>query len=189
VPTIRLEDLSPDQVRAYAIADSRLAEKAGWDSSILAIELQHLLTLDNFDVCITGFEIPEIDLIIEEASEQKSEPNQVIDFEIGPAVTRSGDVWSLGKHRLICGNSLQEVTFKTLMGSRKANVVFTDPPYNVEIDGNVCGKGSIHHREFAMASGEMSQLEFLTFLTTILRLLARFSTPATLTTMPSARAS
>ena len=177
VPTIQLEDLTPDQIRAYVIADNRLAEKAGWDSSILAIELQHLLTLDNFDVCITGFEIPEIDLILDESSEQKSEPNEVIDFEVGPAVTRSGDVWSLGKHRLICGNSLQEATFKTLMGSRKANVVFTDPPYNVEIDGNVCGKGSIHHREFAMASGEMSQLEFLTFLTTILRLLARFSTP------------
>ena len=64
VPTIRLEALSPDQVRAYAIADNRLAEKASWDSSILAIELQHLLNLDNFDVCITGFEIPEIDLII-----------------------------------------------------------------------------------------------------------------------------
>jgi DNA modification methylase len=177
VPTIRLEDLSSDQIRAYVIADNRLAEKAGWDSSILAIELQHLLTLDNFDVCSTGFEIPEIDLILEESCEQKSEPNEVIEFEVGPAVTRSGDVWSLGKHRVICGNSLQESTFKTLMGSRKANVVFTDPPYNVEIDGNVCGKGSIHHREFAMASGEMSQLEFLTFLTTILRLLARFSTP------------
>jgi len=63
------------------------------------------------------------------------------------------------------------------MGPRKANVVFTDPPYNVEIDGNVCGKGSIHHREFAMASGEMSEGEFITFLTTSLRLLARFSTP------------
>ena len=113
VPTIRLEDLSPDQVRAYAIADNRLAEKAGWDSSILAIELQHLLTLDNFDVCITGFEIPEIDLIIDKSSGRKSEPNEVIEFEAGPAVTRSGDVWSLGKHRVICGNSLQESTFRT----------------------------------------------------------------------------
>jgi DNA modification methylase len=177
VPTIQLEDLTPDQIRAYVIADNRLAEKAGWDHSILAIELQHLLTLDNFDVCTTGFEIPEIDLILEEASGQKSEPNEVIEFEVGPAVTRSGDVWSLGKHRLICGNSLQESTFRTLMGSRKANVVFTDPPYNVEIDGNVCGKGSIHHREFAMASGEMSEAEFITFLTASLRLLARFSTP------------
>jgi DNA modification methylase len=176
VPTIELEELTPDQIRAYVIADNRLAEKAGWDSSILAIELQHLLTLDNFDVCITGFEIPEIDLILEEPSGQKSEPNEVIEFETGPAVSRVGDVWSLGKHRVICGNSLQESTFATLMGSRRANVVVTDPPYNVKIDGNVCGKGSIHHREFTMASGEMSEVEFVTFLTNSLRLLARFST-------------
>jgi DNA modification methylase len=177
VPTIELGDLTRDQVRAYIIADNRLAEKAGWDPSILAIELQHLVNLDNFDVCITGFEIPEIDLILEGTSGQKSEPNEVIEFENGPAVTRSGDVWRLGKHRLICGNSLQESTFATLMGKRRANVVLTDPPYNVKIDGNVCGKGSIRHREFAMASGEMSEAEFVTFLTSSLRLLSRFSTP------------
>jgi DNA modification methylase len=176
VPAIQLEDLTPDQIRAYVIADNRLAEKAGWDPSILAIELQHLLTLNNFDVSITGFEVPEIDLILDGTAGQKSEPNEVIEFETGPAVTRSGDLWSLGKHRVICGNSLQESTFTTLMGRRRANVVLTDPPYNVKIDGNVCGKGSIHHREFAMASGEMSEAEFVTFLTTSLRLLARFST-------------
>jgi DNA modification methylase len=176
VPTIQLEDLTPDEIRAYVMADNRLAEKAGWDPDILAIEFQHLLTLDNFDVCITGFEIPEIDLILEGSSLHKPQPGEVIEFETGPAVSRNGDLWSLGKHRLICGNSLQESTFTTLMGPRRANVVVTDPPYNVKIDGNVCGKGSIHHREFAMASGEMTEEEFITFLTTSLRLLARFST-------------
>lgn len=95
VPAIQLEDLTPDQIRAYVIADNRLAEKAGWDSSILAIELQHLLTLNNFDVCITGFEIPKVDLILKGTSEQKSEPNEVIELEIGPTVTRDGDVWSM----------------------------------------------------------------------------------------------
>ena len=73
---------------------------------------------------------------------------------------------------------LQESTFTELMGKRRANVVFTDPPYNVQIDGNVCGKGSIRHREFAMASGEMNQAQFVAFLTTSLRLLAAFSVPA-----------
>jgi DNA modification methylase len=177
VPTIQLEDLTRDQVRAYVIADNRLAEKANWDHSILAIELQHLVNLDNFDVCITGFEIPEIDLILDGTSGQKSEPSEEIELQSGPAISCSGDVWSLGQHRLICGNSLLGSTFATLMASRKANVVFTDPPYNVEIDGNVGGKGSIHHREFAMASGEMTETEFIAFLTTSLRLLARFSTP------------
>jgi DNA modification methylase len=178
VPTISLEDLTPDQIRAYVIADNRLAEKAGWDDSILAIELQHLLNLENFDVCITGFEIPEIDLIIEQsASEQKSEPSEVIEIQGGPAVTRSGDVWTLGTHRVICGSSLQESTFTELIGPRRADVAFTDPPYNVHIGGNVCGKGSIRHREFAMASGEMNQAEFVTFLSASFRLLARFSKP------------
>ena len=99
VPTIRLESLTEDQIRAYVIADNRLAEKAGWDDSILAIELQHLLTIDDFDVTITGFEIPEIDLIFEEArgNEDKSDHIPVEDTT-GPAVTRVGDLWKLGPH-------------------------------------------------------------------------------------------
>jgi DNA modification methylase len=177
IPTIRLESLSPDQVRAYILADNRLAEKAGWDNSILAIELEHLLTLDDFDVCVTGFEVPEIDLILDEFSEQRAEPGEVVELEDRAAVSRSGDIWTLGKHRVICGNALQESTFIGLMGIRKADVVFTDPPYNVKIHGNVCGKGSIQHREFAMASGEMTEAKFIAFLTASLRLLARFSTP------------
>ena len=180
VPTIRLEDLTQDEIRAYIIADNRLAEKAGWDTSTLAIELQHLVTLDSFDISLTGFEVPEIDLIIEGSHELKSAPNEVIDLDGGPAVTRKGDLWILGKHRVICGSSLEEPTFTKLMGRRRVDVVFTDPPYNVSIDGNVCGKGSIHHREFAMASGEMNQAEFVTFLTASLSSLSRFSRPGSI---------
>jgi DNA modification methylase len=175
VPTICLNELTEDQIRAYIITDNKLALKAGWDDSILAIELQHLLDLDNFNVSTTGFEVAEIDLILDEYSAHKVEPNEIVELETGPAVTRSGDVWSLGKHRVICGSSLEESTFTTLMGSRKADVVFADPPYNVQIDQNVCGKGSIRHREFKMASGEMSESEFITFLTVSLVFLARFS--------------
>jgi DNA modification methylase len=177
VPTIRLQDLSPDQVRALMIADNRLTETADWDFSILAIELQHLGSLEDFDISLTGFELPEIDFIIDGSSEKAAEPDEVIDFDGFPAVTRNGDGWTLGGHHLICGSSLQESTFRTLMGRRRANVVFADPPYNVRIDGNVCGKGSIHHREFAMASGEMNEAEFVQFLTTSLGMLALFSTP------------
>jgi len=177
VPTIRLESLSDEQIRAYVIADNRLAERAGWDKAILAIELQHLLTVDSdLNVTITGFEIPEIDLILSQAA---AEPGQDDIFEIDQTiqpVTQSGDLWLLGKHRVFCGNSLEDNSHKTLMVSRRANLVFVDPPYNVAIEGNVSGHGSIHHSEFAMASGEMNEAEFVAFLTTSLRLLARYST-------------
>ena len=104
VPTVRLESLTDDQIRAYVIADNRLAEKAGWDHSILAIELQHLLAIDgDFDVTITGFEIPEVDLIIQEArDEQRNEDDLFQIDETTQAVTRSGDLWQLGRHRVPC---------------------------------------------------------------------------------------
>jgi DNA modification methylase len=176
VPTIRLEGLSEDQIRAYIIADNRLAEKAGWDNSILAIELQHLITVDNdLDVTLTGFEVPEIDLIL---SQETVKPDQDDVFEIGhtnQTLTQPGDLWLLGKHRVLCGNSLDENSYRTLMVSRPAKVVFIDPPYNVPIEGNVSGHGSIHHSEFTMASGEMSEAEFVAFLTTSLRMLSRHS--------------
>lgn len=177
VPTIRLEGLSEDQIRAYILADNRLAEKAGWDPAILSIELQHLMALDtSFDVTITGFEIPEIDLILQELRPEKDAADEVREEEFsGPAVSRPGDLWQLGKHRVLCGNALEERAFRLLMGSSRAAAVFVDPPYNVKIDGHVCGNGATHHREFAMASGEMSEAEFVAFLSTGLRLLARHS--------------
>jgi DNA modification methylase len=175
IPTICLEKLTDDQVRAYILADNRLAEKAGWDREMLAIELQYLISIDDdLDVTITGFEIPEIDLILEEAS-QASDPEDDLTETIGPSVTQCGDLWFLGKHRLLCGDALRKDSFATLMGHRRADVVFTDPPYNVRIDGHASGNGSVHHREFAMAAGEMSEAEFVAFLTTSLGLLAHHS--------------
>jgi DNA modification methylase len=175
VPTIRLEDLSPDQVRAYAIADNRLAEKAGWDESILAIELQHLLTIDSeFDVTVTGFEIPEIDLLL--LGNHKPDPDD--DFELSDAsrtISQLGSLWQLGRHRILCANSIEQNSFSKLLVTKRANVVFVDPPYNLVIDGHVSGNGSIRHREFEMASGEMSEFEFISFLTASLRLLSRYS--------------
>jgi DNA modification methylase len=175
VPTICLENLNEDQIRAYILADNKLAEKAAWDSAILAIELQHLTSVVlGFDVSLTGFEIGEIDLILNESKteEEKDEP-----FEVSaePPITKAGDVWLLGDHRLICGDALDESVYSVLMDGRVADLVFTDPPYNVKIDGNVCGKGAIHHREFAMASGEMTEAEFVSFLSRALTLLERHS--------------
>jgi len=179
VPTILLEGLSEKQIRAYVIADNRLAELAGWDKSILAIELQFLLTVDcaDLDISVTGFEVAEVDLIIEEAkgAAEKEEVVPELDVREVPT-TQTGDLWLLGKHKAFCGNALHESSFKALMGSRRASAVFVDPPYNVRIDGHATGNGAIHHREFAMASGELSGLEFIAFLGQSQRLLVRYST-------------
>jgi ParB-like nuclease domain len=177
VPTIRLEHLSADQIRAYVIADNRLAETAGWDHSILAIELQHLLTIENdCDITVTGFEIPEIDLVLSSVDETK-DPDDALEAVEGQApVAQRGDLWQLGKHRVFCGDALESKSFSILMGNRRAAVVFVDPPYNVAIDGHAGGNGSIHHREFLMASGEKSEPEFTTFLMTSFRHLSRYST-------------
>lgn len=108
VPTICIENLTEEEIRAYVLADNKLAENAGWDKSILAIELQHLLTLDcaDFDVTITGFEIAEIDLILEDATGETDEEEFLESDFNGPPVTEPGDLWLLGKHKILCGDSL-----------------------------------------------------------------------------------
>jgi DNA modification methylase len=175
VPTIRLEDMTEAEIRAYVIADNRLAENAGWDRELLAIELQYLCELDlDFDVTITGFEMPEIDVLFGELQAAGSDPDKpdpadetpAVD-DSGPTVTRPGDLWLLGKHRLICGDATDPAVYAGLLHGERAQMVFTDPPYNVPIAGHVCGLGSVKHREFAMAAGEMSEAEFTGFLSTI----------------------
>ncbi len=168
VPTLALSHLSEAERQAYVLADNKLAENAGWDKELLAIELQHLVDLD-FDVELTGFEIAEIDFVIEEAGANKAGESDRIEDAVpvsdGPTVTKAGDVWTLGAHRLICGDARDAEVIAKLLDGRRAHLMFTDPPYNVPIDGNVCGLGSVTHKEFAFASGEMSQDEFTTFLT------------------------
>ena len=165
VPCVRLEHLTEAEKRAYILADNKLAEKAGWDPEILKIELQHLTSLDlDFDVSITGFEMPEIDVLLSDAPPECDPADDVPAVEPGPAVTRLGDIWQIGPHRLICGDSTKAETYASLLDGDRAQMVFTDPPYNVKIDGHVSGLGSVKHREFAMASGEMSTSEFSRFL-------------------------
>ena len=168
VPTVRVDHLTPAQIRAYVIADNRIAENAGWDRELLALELQELSVEPNFDVTITGFETGEIDFLVTELGQDTAdEADRVpeIDRSIA-AATRSGDLWQMGKHFLYCGDALVQESYAKLLGAKKAQLVFTDPPYNVLIAGNVSGLGRAKHREFAMASGEMSSPEFTQFLTT-----------------------
>jgi DNA modification methylase len=152
-----------------------LAEKAGWDREILAIELQALVTLD-FEVELTGFETAEVDLILEEATEASGErggrEDETPAYKAGPAVTRPGDLWELGPHRLLCADARDPKAYVRLLGSAKAEFVFTDPPYNVPIDGHVCGLGRIRHADFAMGCGEMSEAEFKSFLEAVFALMA-----------------
>lgn len=180
VPTIRLADMSAAQIRAYIIADNRLAELAGWDDELLAIELQALTEIDlDFDIEITGFETAEIDVLIAGLNDadapDEADRLPAID-ETEPPVCQPGDLWLLGRHRLLCADATKVESYARLMEGERAHMVFTDPPYNVPIDGHVCGLGSIKHAEFAMAAGEMSESEFTAFLETVLCRLATHST-------------
>lgn len=177
VPCRRIASMSAEQKRAYVLADNKLALNAGWDEEMLAIELQGLLTTDlEFDIGVTGFSIPEIDSLIEGLSPQ--EPGDPVEDALppeGPRVTRPGDLWELGPHRVLCGDALKAETYDALLGSERAQMVFTDPPYNVPIEGHVSGLGKVKHRAFAMAAGEMSADAFTAFLETAFRHLASYS--------------
>jgi DNA modification methylase len=164
VPTIRLSHLSAEERRAYVLADNKLAENAGWDLEILSIELQALADLD-FDLELTGFSLAEIDFTLEQgkASAADEAADQIPELQEDP-VTKLGDLWVLGEHRLLCGDSRSIDDVAKLMGGDVADLIFTDPPYNVAIDGNVGGLGSVHHRDFAFASGEMTTDQFTEFL-------------------------
>lgn len=168
VPTLPLSHLSAEERRAYVLADNKLALNAGWDREMLAIELQALVELE-FDVELTGFSLAEIDLVLDAASESSAEGADQPEDEVPPitevTVSRQGDLWHLGRHRLLCGDSRKAEDFALLLDGATADLVFTDPPYNVPIDGHVCGLGQVRHREFAMGAGEMSETAFTQFLT------------------------
>jgi DNA modification methylase len=185
VPTLCLDHLTPAQACAFRIADNRLTEIGTWDDRLLAQQLKDLSLLGlDFSVELTGFEMGEIDLRIaafEEFSETSEDPvDAVPEFPGRSPVSKHGDLWLLGRHRVLCGNALEAKAFTALMGEERAAAVFTDAPYNVEIDGNASGLGAIHHRPFPMASGEMDRAEFTAFLGQACRNLAAFSSDGAL---------
>jgi DNA modification methylase len=169
VPTLRLAHLNAAERRAYVIADNKLALNAGWDREVLAIELQGLIDTD-FDIELTGFSLAEVDIVLEEAQESAVNVSAGPEDDLPPlgdvasAVSSAGDLWQLGRHRLTCGDSRMAATMELLMAGERAHLIFTDPPYNVPIDGHVSGLGSTRHREFVMGSGEMSSEAFTGFL-------------------------
>lgn len=182
VPTISLAHLTKEQAQAFMIADNRLSEIATWDENLLSEQLKALSDLDlNFDIEAIGFSIAEIDIKIESLdSAAESDSADTTLTLSGPAITQFGDVWQLGSHRLLCGNSLEERNYSTLFQDRLAAMAFVDAPFNVRILGHVGGKGAIKHREFAMASGEMSSEEFTEFLSKAFANMVLFSKPGSI---------
>lgn len=182
VPVISLEHLTKAQARAYMLADNKLTDRSSWDDVSLAQHLKELSELVvDFELEAIGFELPEIDFRIQ-SLEPPEAADQADEFTAaeGPAVSRPGDLWLLGKHRLYCGSALDPSAYDILFDGEKAAAVFTDPPYNVKINGHVCGSGAIKHREFAMAAGEMSAEEFTDFLAKSLDLARLHTAPGAL---------
>jgi DNA modification methylase len=180
VPTLCLDHLTPAQARAFMIADNRLTEISVWDDRLLAQQLKDLLLVGlDFDIEATGFYTGEIDLRIEALGDPPAadaDPADVVpEVSAGPPLSKNGDLWVLDRHRLLCGSALDSSAFAALMGEDRAATVFVDPPYNVRIDGHASGLGTIHHRPFPMACGEMDRPQFTSFLGQAFRNLATFS--------------
>lgn len=178
VPTITIAGLSDSEKRAVVIADNRLPERAVWDFDLLREHFKDLIDID-FEVELTGFTTGEIDLVMDGkpvASTTNDPADDLTGFTLGgPAVSHLGDIWELGRHRLMCGDARRADDYERLLCGDFAQMVVTDPPYNVRIGGHAMGRGKVRHREFAMASGEMSEPAFGDFLDDFIRLAVRFS--------------
>ena len=165
VPTIMLRGLSEVQKKALRLADNKIALSAGWDLEILRLELAEIGTLDvDFDLSLTGFASGEIDVVLKAANDPDDEVIPAVPIEPRTSV---GDIWILGEHRIGCGDGRDKGFLRRLLGpDTLIDAAFLDPPYNVKINGHANAKG--RHREFAMASGEMTDSEFREFLTATL---------------------
>ncbi len=181
VYAVRLTELKPEQLRILRLALNRIAQDTDWDIEELKLEFEAIISIDaSFDLDLTGFEGPEIDVILDPLSGTPLEDPVPEPSTDTPPVSRPGDVFCLGRHRLMCGSALDQAAYQTLLGSQKAQIVVTDPPYNVAIPGHVSGNGRVRHQNFAMACGEMSDEEYVTFLRTACGLCVRYATDGSL---------
>ncbi len=175
LPAVELAYMSESQKRAYIIADNKLAENAGWDKNLLSLELKYIQQIDiDFDLEIIGFEQAEIDILYDLDDENKINPEEAYVLSDNP-LTQEGDLWHVGQHKIYCGSALDSKSYEILLGSEKAQMVITDPPYNVPVNGHICGLGEVTHEEFKMASGEMSDVEFQKFLSQAISNMSHYS--------------
>ena len=186
LPTLQVEGLSSDQLAAYRLADNRLAELAGWDEEILAIEFQHLSSVDlDFTIEAMGWDMPQIDILLDkhvrdqggdvEDAGEADRADQLPSLGLR-AVSRLGDLWQLGRHRVLCGSALDGTTYERLMLGQLARLCCQDPPWNIAVS-TISGSGAIKHRPFVMANGEMSEEQFRQFLREQIRLNALWAVP------------
>ena len=178
VPAIPVNNLTPAELKALRITLNRLQELGEWDEETLRFDLETILEMDEtFELDVTGFELPELDRILfaYEEEGESDEADQLPSLSEEPPVSRLGDRFLIGDHVLYCGDALSQEVVEAALGGRKADCVFTDPPYNVPIDGHVSGLGAVHHREFAIASGELTRKEFAGFLKKMVGIIAEFS--------------
>jgi DNA modification methylase len=169
IPTISLDHLTDAQVRAFTIADNRLTETSSWNDRLLAEQLKDLSLLDlDFSLDVIGFDMGEIDFRIEslavKPADDSRDPLDDVPALSTKAVSAVGDLWTLNQHRILCANALEDTSYRTLMAGAQATAVLTDPPYNVPVRGHVISNTESDHREFVMASGEMSPSQFQNFL-------------------------
>lgn len=168
VPIVIADDLSEAQIKAFRLIANQSANWAEWDEELLKLEFEELKDL-NFDLNLTGFDLGEVDRLLSEDKEIQEDDFKEEVSKNKPVISQAGDLWLLGEHRLLCGNSIIKTDVEKLMDGRVADMVFTDPPYNVKVS-SISGLGATHHSEFPMASGEMSDKEFFEFLTNVLKI-------------------
>jgi DNA modification methylase len=169
VPALRIEHLNAAEKRAFVLADNKVAEASGWSKDILTLELQELGDLD-FNLELTCFSPGEIEALLGSENPDEADEDDIYpEYEPDHAITQPGDCWRAGPHLLICGDARDQVSYERLMAGETAAYAITDPPYNIKIDGNAAGHGRVHYREFALASGEMNQAEFTSFLSDVFR--------------------
>jgi DNA modification methylase len=174
VPVIRAQFLTDTDRRAFALAENRIADLSGWDDKLLADEL-NILFEHGYELEITGFSTADLDFSLpEDIAPEEAEEVELHNPDTA-LVSRVGDLWLVGPHRLLCGDACLAASWEALLTHERAALVFADPPYNVKIDGFVSGNGKNRHREFVMGAGEMSPPEFTAFLRAIFRNCVRFS--------------
>jgi hypothetical protein len=177
VPCIRVSHLTPEAKRSFALADNRLAELSAWDEDVLKMELAELAELElDFDLSITGFDTIDFDRLLGPEPDPRQKHGDAAGVSVGPddqlpdlrqyAVSREGDLWQLGAHKVLCGDALNADSYRSLLQGAVATQVFTDPPYNVSVTRHVTSAAGFH--EFQMGTGEMSAAQFVAFLTSFM---------------------
>ena len=179
VPAIFISHLSAEHIRALTLADNRMSALGSFDKDLLAKEIASLVELLPMpELSATGYELEEIE-ILRDLAGSRVKPKKILQFPAVdrslPAVTRIGDCWKIGDHKLICSDALEDQTFVKVLGREKADLVITDPPWNRKVNGDLFAGGSILHEEFVQASGELSRSQFQRFLLAMCKNLAAYS--------------